>query len=106
MATKRSTTKTTRAKRARARGGTPTVAALERQVRRLQKALEAERERHEKQLDGVRRAANRRLAVMMQEIATLRHHEARAGALERLLASRGESSAEGSEHGEDPRIPG
>ena len=105
MTTKRSTT-TTRAKRARARGGPPTVAALERQVRRLQKTLEAERERHEKQLDGVRRAANRRLAVMMQEIATLRHHEARAGALERLLASRDEGAAKGSEDGEDPRIPG
>lgn len=50
--------------------------------------LAAERLRHERQLESVRRGGNRRLAAMMQEIAALRHHEARAQALERLLAER------------------
>jgi hypothetical protein len=99
MATKRSTTTQRGARKT-------SLAALERQVRRLQKALEAERARHEKQLEAVRRAANRRLAVMMQEIATLRHHEARAGALERLLAMREGGAVKGNEDGEDSRLPG
>src|SRR5581483_4292615 len=42
----------------------------------------------ERQLARVRRAADRRLAAMVAEIAALRHHEARAEALARLLAER------------------
>jgi hypothetical protein len=43
---------------------------------------------HARKLAAVRRGANRRLAAMLREIASLRHHEARARALERLLAER------------------
>lgn len=74
---------------------------LERRVKRLERELEKAREQHERRVELVRRAANRRLAGMMQEIAALRHHEARAEALERLLARR-----EGAAHGQDPRLPG
>jgi predicted Holliday junction resolvase-like endonuclease len=83
------------------------VRTLERRVRRLERELAAAGERHERRVELVRRAANRRLAVMMQEIAALRHHEARAEALERLLATH-ESSAvpQGASHGQDPRLPG
>jgi len=54
-------------------------------------------------LELVRRAANRRLAAMVKEIAALRHHEARAQALERMLATR---PTEGTPDGEDSRLPG
>ena len=81
--------------------------ALERRVKRLEKELAAVREEHTRRLDLVRRAANRRLTAMMREIATLRHHEARADALERLLATRAtRTSTEGNSDGEDPRLPG
>lgn len=106
MATKRVTTTSATTKRARPRSAAATLRSLERQVRRLTKTLEAERERHAKQLENVRRAANRRLASMVQEIAALRHHEARAEALERMLALREGGSGKGSEDGEDPRLPG
>ena len=89
---------------------TPTRAmmrALERRVKCLERELEAAKARHERRLDLVRRAANRRLATMMQEIAALRHHEARAEALGRLLAARGApTGAEGTPNGEDSRLPG
>jgi hypothetical protein len=80
---------------------------LQRRVRRLELQLAQERARHLRKIELVRRAANRRLAAMMQEIATLRHHEARAEALERMLAS----SAPAPEpkdrgDGEDSRLPG
>jgi hypothetical protein len=88
-------------------GVRPDVRALERRVRRLEAALARERERHVGRLERVRREANRRLAVMMQEIATLRHHEARAEALERLLAVQAPAPAtKGSSNGEDSRPPG
>jgi hypothetical protein len=76
------------------------VRSLERRVRRLEAMLATERLRHERQLENVRRGGNRRLAAMMQEIATLRHHEARAQALERLLAGRGEGPAMAAEAGQ------
>ncbi|HXJ36743.1 MAG TPA: hypothetical protein VMS22_22130 [Candidatus Eisenbacteria bacterium] len=79
--------------------------ALERRVKRLEAALAAERVRHAKQLEGVRRAANRRLAAMVQEIASLRHHEARAEALARMLAER-EAGAKDTTDGQDPGRPG
>lgn len=49
---------------------------------------DAERVRHERQLTALRRAADRRLAQVVQELAALRHHEARAQTLTRLLAER------------------
>src|SRR5947208_1056186 len=63
-----------------------TVQELESQVARLSAALETERRRHAKQLESTRRAADRRLAAMVKEIAALRHHEARAEELARRLA--------------------
>jgi hypothetical protein len=41
-----------------------------------------------RRIAALQRASDRRLAAMMAEIAALRHHEARAGALERLVAER------------------
>jgi hypothetical protein len=88
-----------------ATGPTPAaLRALERRVKRLERQLADAHDRHARQLEHVRRAANRRLAAMMQEIAALRHHEARAEALERLIASR--VPARGTSDGEDPRLPG
>lgn len=76
-------------------------------MKRLERELAAVREVHARRLDLVRRAANRRVAAMMREIATLRHHEARADALERLLATRSApASTEGTPDGEDPSLPG
>ena len=88
-----------------AAGPTPaTVRALERRVKRLERELANAHDRHARKLEQVRRAANRRLAAMMQEIAALRHHEARAEALERLLATH--VPARGTSDGEDSRLPG
>ena len=81
--------------------------ALERRVKRLERELAAVQAAHERRVELVRRAANRRLAAMMKEIATLRHHEARAEALERLLAARpAPGPTEGTPDGEDSRLPG
>jgi Skp family chaperone for outer membrane proteins len=66
----------------------PTVRTLERRLARLASALETERARHDRRLAAVRRAADRRLAAMVKEIAALRHHEARAEALARVLGER------------------
>lgn len=60
----------------------------ERRVSRLEDALETERRTRDRRIEAVRRGADRRLAAMMREIALLRHHEARAAQLERLLAER------------------
>ena len=81
--------------------------ALERRVKRLERELAEAHAAHERRLDLVRRAANRRLAAMMKEIAALRHHEARAEMLERRLAARPDALVgEGMADGEDPRLPG
>src|SRR5262245_50197617 len=114
---KRATTKsksvrdrTTAAKSDAAQGGI--VQGLERRIRRLEGELVTERMRHERQLDNVRRAANRRLAAMMQEITALRHHEARADALARLVAERDAALAaltsepKRTTDGQDPGLPG
>jgi hypothetical protein len=86
---------------------TDVARGLERRVRRLERELAAVQAAHERKLELVRRAANRRLAAMMKEIAELRHHEARAEALERLLAARPTAAPmEGTVDGEDPRLPG
>jgi len=50
--------------------------------------LEAERDGLAKRLANAKRRADRKLAAMMNEIAQLRHHEARAAALQRLVAER------------------
>lgn len=57
------------------------IAALEAQ-------LEAERARHARELAAVRRSADRRMAALMREIAALRHHQARAEALKRMVGER------------------
>ena len=101
MASKRPTTR-----RAKTSGGVSVAAsmrALERRVKRLERQLESAAAAHERKLELVRRAANRRVAAMMKEIAALRHHEARAQALERMLATR---PTEGTPDGEDSRLPG
>ena len=84
-----------------------TLRGLERRVKRLERELAAAQAAHARKLELVRRAANRRLAAMMKEIASLRHHEARAEALERLIATRQTPApTEGTVDGEDPRLPG
>jgi Skp family chaperone for outer membrane proteins len=67
---------------------TPSVRTLERRLREATAQLESERQRHARQLEAVRRAADRKLAEMVREIVALRHHEARAEMLARLLAER------------------
>jgi hypothetical protein len=60
-------------------------------ARRLQQVVlerEAERGREALARDAAQREADRRFAAVVQEIATLRHHEARAEALTRLLGER------------------
>jgi septal ring factor EnvC (AmiA/AmiB activator) len=64
------------------------IRKLERRVKRLEKEHAAEREQYERRIAATKRAADRRLAVMMRELAELRHHEARADALARMLAER------------------
>ena len=73
----------------------PQVDDLERVVRSLQrrlKLLTAEHaaliEKHGRQLANAKRVADRRVTAMMREIATLRHLEARAEAMERWLTER------------------
>ena len=50
--------------------------------------VEALRRRHVRELAAAQRAADQRLAALMRELTALRHHEARAQALTRLLAER------------------
>ena len=66
----------------------PTVRSLRRQVARLTAEFAAAEARHRRQLTALRRAADRRMAAVVQEIAALRHHQARAEALARVLAER------------------
>jgi Skp family chaperone for outer membrane proteins len=87
----------------------PSVRTLERKLKQAEAALEALRQRHAKQLEAVRRAADRKLAELVQEIVALRHHEARADMLARLLAERTAAAApaaEESNHAEAPRPAG
>jgi hypothetical protein len=75
--------------RTSAKAGTNgTGRALERRLARLKEQLAAERARHGRQLAACRRAADRRMAALVREIALLRHHEARAETLARLIAER------------------
>ena len=73
----------------------PQIDDLERAVRSLTRRLKqatteqaALRAKHERQLANAKRAADRRVTAMMREITTLRHFEARAVAMERLLTER------------------
>lgn len=66
--------------------GAPRV--LERRLAKLQEQLKAERARHNRQVAAVKRAADRQTAGLVREIALLRHHEARAETLTRLVAER------------------
>lgn len=82
---------------------------LERRLKAAEAAIEALRQRHAKQLEALRRAADRKLAELVQEIVALRHHEARADMLARLLAERtaaAAQSAEESNHAEASRPAG
>lgn len=91
---RRTKTRTPKAEAAAPKAAGPSPRTLERRVRELTATLEAERQRHARQLDAVRRAADRKLADMVQEIVALRHHEARAEMLARLLAERDAATAE------------
>ena len=80
--------------RPKARAATPSVASLRREIARLTKALRGEKEATARRIAALQRAGDRRLAAMVAEIAGLRHHEARASALERLVAERDAMLAE------------
>jgi hypothetical protein len=73
-----------RAKRAEAR-----VASLERQVARLERQRAADKQAQRRRLTSARRQFEAQLTRMVQEIGQLRLHEARARALERVLAEHG-----------------
>ena len=62
------------------------VRQLERALAEARETLEAERQRHARQLEAARRKADRQLASVVREIAALRHHQARAEDLARRLA--------------------
>jgi hypothetical protein len=80
------------AKRTRRRTGKSapngTGRALERRLGKLEAQIKAERTRHQREVAALRRSGDRQTAALMREIALLRHHEARAEALARLLAER------------------
>ena len=78
------------AAKARLRSAEARVAKLEAEVKRLTGKLEAEREAGRQRADRARRRFESRLTQMVQELGMLRHHEARAAALERELARRSE----------------
>jgi hypothetical protein len=64
------------------------VRGLERRLAEVTAELARARQRHERQLAALRRSHDRRLAAMVRDIAGLRHHEARAEALARVVAER------------------
>jgi hypothetical protein len=66
----------------------PSAQSLTRRLARLTAERSADAERHARALSALRRAHDRRVAALVQEIAQLRHHEARNQALTRLLAER------------------
>jgi len=80
---------TPRRKRVGERSAAPLGAGtLARRLARALAELDAERRRHTRQLAAVRGACDRRLAAVVQDLSSLRHHEARADALARLLTER------------------
>jgi len=64
----------------------PSVPSLTRRLARLAARHRADAERHARALSALRRAHDRRVAALVQEIAQLRHHEARNQVLTRQLA--------------------
>ncbi len=50
--------------------------------------MEVERKQHARRLAAAERAADRRLAALLNEITALRHHQARTEGLIRLVAER------------------
>jgi hypothetical protein len=105
MPTRRSRPRTPIARPAPRAAAALSVRTLERRLREATAQLESERQRHARQLEAVRRAADRKLAEMVREIVALRHHEARAEMLARLLAERNAANParEESTHAEAPR---
>jgi len=81
-------TKTTRQRSSAKAGAKGVPRVLERRLAKLQEQLKAERTRHNRQVAAVKRAADRQTASLVREIALLRHHEARAETLARLVAER------------------
>ncbi len=77
-----------RPKRAAARPKTPAAQTLQRRLVRMAATYAAELQKQTRRLAALRRAHDRRVAGLVQEIAQLRHHEARTEALTRLLAER------------------
>ena len=75
-------------RKAAPRAQAPTVRTLERRLARLVAAHAAELEHQKRRLAALRRAHDRRVTALVQEIAGLRHHEARTEALTRLVAER------------------
>ena len=70
------------------RAGASAARTLERRVARLIADRKAVQARHERQVATLRRGHDRRIAALVQELARLRHHEARAETLARLVAER------------------
>jgi hypothetical protein len=77
-----------RQKQTAGRPKAPSVRTLERRIARLTAAHEAALDCQARRLAVLRRAHDRRMAGLVQEIARLRHHEARTEALARLVAER------------------
>ncbi len=76
-------------RRARPVGSTsPSPATLRRRLARTLAEQAAERTAHARRVAALRRAQDRRIAALVQDIASLRHHEARVEALTRLVAER------------------
>jgi chromosome segregation ATPase len=63
------------------------IAALTAQLKRLESERRGEHDHARRRLAEARREFERRLTEMVQEIGLLRHHEARAAALETRLAA-------------------
>jgi hypothetical protein len=105
MPTRRTRPRTAVARPAPRAASTPSVRTLARRLREATAQLESERQRHARQLEAVRRAADRKLAEMVREIVALRHHEARAEMFARLLAERNAANPARKEltHAEAPR---
>src|SRR4029453_6428203 len=81
-------TKTTRQRSSAKAGAKGVPRVLERRLAKLQEQLKTERARHNRQVAAVKRAADRQTTALVREIALLRHHEARAETLARLLGER------------------
>ena len=80
-----------RARRPRGRPRAQRTAAgpeLQPLLTRATAQMDALRQRYVRELAAASRVADRRVAALMNEITALRHHEARAEALTRLLAER------------------